>query len=78
MQADHIKERMSEWTKNETRKAISHVKLEDEEKHERNIENMVQDNDYKLPWKIKYATVAIGYYNERFYEDRKSVHCSNP
>ena len=34
--------------KDELRKAISHVKSEDEEEHERN----------KLPWKIKDATVA--------------------
>ena len=42
----------------EIRKAISHVNSEYEEEHERNIENMVQDDDYKLPWKIKYATVV--------------------
>ena len=41
-------------------KAISHVKSEYEEEHERTIENMIKDDDYKLPWKIKYATVAIG------------------
>ena len=46
--------------KNEIRKAISRVKLEDEEEHERNIEYMVQDDDYKSPWKIKDATVATG------------------
>ena len=44
--------------KDELRKAISHVKSEDEEEHERNIENMIQWDDYKLPWKIKDATVA--------------------
>ena len=43
--------------KNEIRKAISHVRLEDEEEHERNIEYMAQDDDdYKSPWKIKCAT----------------------
>ena len=36
------------------------MKLEDEEDHERNIEYMVQDDDYKLLWKIKDATVATG------------------
>ena len=41
-------------------RAISHVKSEDEEEHERNIENMVQDDDYKSTWKIKDATVATG------------------
>ena len=44
--------------KDELRKAISHVKYEDEEEHEHNIENMIQEDDYKSPWKNKYATVA--------------------
>ena len=38
--------------------SISYVKSEDKEEHERNIENMIQDNDYKMPWKNKDATVA--------------------
>ena len=58
--ADHIKENNVGMEKNEIRKAISRVKLEDEEEHERNIECMVQDDDYESPWKIKYATVATG------------------
>ena len=42
--------------KDEIRKAISRVKLEDEAEHERNIEYLAQeDDDYKLPWKIKYV-----------------------
>ena len=41
-------------------KTISHVKSEDKKEHERNIENMVQDDDYKSPWKIKDVTVATG------------------
>ena len=41
--------------KNEISKTISCVKLEDEVEHEHNIEYMVQDDDYKLPWKIKDA-----------------------
>ena len=36
------------------------MKSEYEAYHERNIENMVQDDDYKSPWKIKDATVATG------------------
>ena len=40
MQADHIKENNVRMDKNEIRKAISRVKLEDEEEHERNIEYM--------------------------------------
>ena len=52
MQANHIKENNVGMEKDEIRKAISHVKLEDEAKHERNIEYLAQeDDDYKLPWK---------------------------
>ena len=29
-------------------------------KHERDIKNMIQDDDYKLPWKNKNATVETG------------------
>ena len=50
--ADHVKEKNVRMEKYEIRKAISHVKYEDEEEHERSIENMVQDDDYKSPWKI--------------------------
>ena len=34
------------------------MKYEDEEDHERNIENMIQEDDYKSPWKNKDAIVA--------------------
>ena len=38
--------------KDEIRKEISRVKLEDEAEHERNIEYLAQeDDDYKSPWK---------------------------
>ena len=60
MQADQIKENNVGMDKNEIRKAIYRVKLEDEEEHEHNIEYMIQDDDYKSPWKIKNATVAKG------------------
>ena len=57
MQANHIKEKNDGMYEDEIRKAISRVKLEDEAEHERNIEYMAQDDDdYKSPWKIKYAT----------------------
>ena len=56
MQADDIKEKNLGMDKDKIRKAISRVKLEDEEEHERNIEYMAQDDDYKSPWKIKDAT----------------------
>ena len=56
IQADQIKEKNVGIDKNEIRKKISHVKLEDESYHEHNIEYMVQDDDYKPPWKINDAT----------------------
>ena len=56
MQADHIAEKNVETNKDKIRKEISRVKLEYEEEHERNIEYMVQDDDYKSPLKIKYVT----------------------
>ena len=34
------------------------MKSNNEVEHERNIENTIQDDDYKSPWKNKYATVA--------------------
>ena len=47
--------------KDEIRKVISRVKIEDEEQHEHNIEYMDQDDDdYNSPWKNKYAIVATG------------------
>ena len=53
MQANHIKEKNVGMDKDEIFKAISCVKLEDEAKHERNIEYLAQeDDDYKLPWKV--------------------------
>ena len=58
MMTGHIKEKNVGMDKDEICKAISHVKSEDEEEHERNIENMIQYDDYKSPYNIKDATVA--------------------
>ena len=44
----------------EIRKAVNHMKSEYEEEHECDIKNMIQDDDYKSPWKNKDATVATG------------------
>ena len=44
--------------KEELRKSIALVKTEDEAEHERNIDNMIQEDDYRSPWKNKYATDA--------------------
>ena len=56
MQVDHSKEKNVGMDKDEIRKAISRVKLEDEAEHEHNIEYLAkEDDDYKSPWKIKDA-----------------------
>ena len=44
----------------EIRRAVDNMKSEYEEEHERDIKNMVQDDDYNSPWKNKYAIVATG------------------
>ena len=36
------------------------MKSENEEEHERNIKDMILDDDYKSPWENKDATVATG------------------
>ena len=55
--ADHIEEKnVGNIDKEELRKAIAHVKYEDEGEHEHNIDNMIQEDDYKSPWKKKDAT----------------------
>ena len=57
--ADHIEENnVGTIDKEELRKAITHVKSEDEAEHECNIDNMTQVDDYKSPWKNKDATDA--------------------
>ena len=57
--ADHIEEKnVGTIDKEELHKAIALVKTEYEEGHERNIDNMIQEDDYKSPWKNKYATDA--------------------
>ena len=40
------------------RKAITILKSEEEAGHERNIDNMTKEDDYKLPWKDKDATTV--------------------
>ena len=52
MQADIIAEKIFGMDKDKISKAISHVKLEDEAYHERNIEILTQEDDhYKSPRK---------------------------
>ena len=60
MCADHIVEKNDGIDKEELRKAVAYMKSENEEEHERNIKDMIQDDDYKLPWENKDATVATG------------------
>ena len=42
----------------ELRKATNILKYVEEAGHERNIDNMTQEGDYKSPWKEKYATTV--------------------
>ena len=55
---DQIVENNVGIDKEELCKAVAHLKSNDEAEHERNIENMIQDNDYKSPRKNNDATVA--------------------
>ena len=57
--ADHIEEKnVGNIDKEELCKAIAIVISEDEAGHERKIDNMIQEDDYKSPWKNKDATDA--------------------
>ena len=57
--ADHIEEKnVGTIDREELCKAIAIVKSKDEAGHERNIDNMIQEDDYKLPWKNKDAIDA--------------------
>ena len=41
-------------------RAVDHMQSEYEEEHERDIKDIIQDDDYKSPWKNKDVTVATG------------------
>ena len=56
--SDQILEKNGGIDKIEFRKAVAHVKANDEEEHERNIKDMIQYDEYKSPCKNKDATVA--------------------
>ena len=57
--ADHIEEKnVGTINKEELCKAIAIVKSEDEAGHKSNIDNMIQEDYYKPPWKNKDATDA--------------------
>ena len=60
MCADHIVDKNDGIDEDEARKAVDYMKSEYEEEHERNIKDMIQDDDYKSPWENKDATVATG------------------
>ena len=51
----------------ELHKAITLLKSEKEAEHECNIQNMTQVDDYKLPWKDKYATTVNDTVNDTAY-----------
>ena len=61
MAESHIKAKFgSDVTINndEIHREITQLKSEKEAEHERNILNMTQVDDYKPPWKDKYATAV--------------------
>ena len=51
----------------ELRKAINMLIAEEEAGHERNINNMTQEDDYKSPWKNKDAATVNDTGNEKAY-----------
>ena len=55
----YIAEKNDGIDKDELRKAVAYMKSENEE-HEHNIKDIIQNYDYKSPWKNKDATVATG------------------
>ena len=60
MQAGLIAEKNVGMDKDKIRKAISHVKLEDEAYHERNIEILTkEDGDHNSPWKVDAADLRV-------------------
>ena len=52
----------------ELRKAITILKYEEEAEHERNINNMNQEDDYKSPWKSKDTTTVNNTVNDKVYK----------
>ena len=51
----------------ELHKAMTILESEEEAGHERNIDNMTQEDDYRLPWKIKDATTVNDTVNNTAY-----------
>ena len=51
--ADVILDKNYGIDEDEIRKAVDYMKSEYEEEHERDINDMIQGDDYKSPWKIK-------------------------
>ena len=59
--ADHVLENNDVIDKIKLRKEVNNVKDNYEAEHERNIKDMIQDDEYKSPWKNKDATVATSF-----------------
>ena len=86
MAESHIKAKFgSNETMNdeELHKAIIVLKSEKEADHERNIKNMIQDDDYKSPWKDKDATtfndaayIFLNSYEDEISDSSKQVEAS--
>ena len=80
MCADHIIENNDRIDEEELRKAVAHMKSEDEAEHERNIKDMDPDDDYKSPWENKDARVATGFRTITYsiYSDKKPAERKEP
>ena len=57
---DHVVEKNDGIDEDELRKAVTYMKSDNDKEHERNIKYIIQDDDYKLTWENKDATVATG------------------
>ena len=68
MCADHIVEKNDGIDEDVIRKVVAYMKSENEEEHERNIKDMIQDDDYNSPRKNKYATVANRFKNDYIFK----------
>ena len=69
MYTDHIVDKNDGIDEDEVRKAVDYMKYEYEEEHEGDIKDMVQDDDYKSPWKNKDETVATGFKTVKYSSD---------
>ena len=76
IKADHVVEKNDGIDKNELCKAVTYMKSENEEEHERKIKDMITDDEYKPPWENKDTTVATGLRTITYSSDLDKKACS--